>query len=79
MSGFHGSSYRGRNRHEHKLVPVPREVRAELIRSFLGRRRVAVALGVSEQTADALMSPYGVVRPEVLERVRARLAEARSA
>ena len=65
-------------RHE-KLVTVPRDVRVELVRRLVSRRRVAEVVGVSEATADALLSPYGVVRPEVIERARAFLAAKKEA
>ena len=70
----HGTTYRGKNRHEHKLVPVPRELRAELLRLFTARRRIAEAIGVSTATSDALMSPFGVVRQDVIDRAWACVA-----
>ena len=76
MSG-HGTTYRGRARHEHKLVPVPRELRVELVRQFVSRRARAEAVRCSDATADQLRSPFGVVRPEVIERAKAFLEERR--
>ncbi len=72
--GYHPISYRGRNRHEHRLVPVPRELRLELWRLFTSRLRVAEAVGTALSTADALLDPYGVVRPDVIERASACVA-----
>lgn len=67
-------TWKGLTRHEHKLVPVPRELRVELLRAFTTRREIAEAVGLSGTTVDALMSPFGVVRPDVIERARSCLA-----
>ena len=60
-------------------VEVPRELRVALLNAFQTRYRGSVALRVSESTAEALMAPFGVVRPDVLERARAAVEGKKSA
>lgn len=64
----------GRICHERHAVPVPDELRLAIHRRFANTRETAAVLGVSDQTLCALLDPYGVVRAEVLARVKERLA-----
>jgi hypothetical protein len=66
---------RGRIRHEHHSVPVPREVRLAIFSTAPTGPKVAKAFGVSEATAYALLEPGGFVRADVLERVKAALEQ----
>ncbi len=68
-------TYRGRVRHEANSVPVPADVRIAVWRRWTSPRRACKPLGISEATATAILSPGGVVRADVLDRVKARLAD----
>ncbi len=69
------SRYASRASHDSTGVWVPADVRRALSLRYASHRKAAAALGVSACTAEALMSPGGVVRAEVLARVVVRLAE----
>ena len=66
----------GRIRHEHHSVAVPDDVRLEIFRRYGSGPKTAKGLGVSWSTASALLERGGVVRVDVLERVKERLRSA---
>lgn len=71
---IHENTARGRIRHGNSTVPVPTDLRLKLAHAFPTVPRLVKAISVSPATAEALLSPGGVVRAKVLERVR-ELAE----
>lgn len=67
-------SCKGRICHERNSVPVPAELRLEVHNRCGSAMKAAKYLGISEVTARSILEPGGVLRVDVLERVKARLA-----
>lgn len=67
------TAVKGRISHGRDAVPVPDDIRRAVREKWPAPRKACVPLGISEQTAYALVEYGGRVRPEVIERVRGRL------
>ena len=62
-------------RFEYGHVMVPHEIRNAVLRGFTSRNSIMKALKLTHANADAIIEPFGVMSPEMLERVRGRLVE----
>lgn len=69
------SKYRARHTFEYGYVPVPAKLRRALIDEYKTLKYIQRALKISKFNTEAIWEPYGVLAPEIMDRVLTRCAE----